>query len=109
MDRQTTFSMYVAQELAAECARHGVLKQDLAKAAGFGPQQFSYYQKGQRGLMTVGMVVRACEFLDVNPKDVVGRAYDRLPPKPVNVVEGSDDAEQITLGARQRQRRGSRP
>lgn len=77
-DRGQTFSQYVAQELALEGKRRGVLQKDIAKAAGITPTHLSHVLAGRKGPITVEVLVRAAERVGVEPKEIVAAAYGRL-------------------------------
>jgi len=78
MDRGREFSRLVAIELAAEGKRRGITQQDVAAAAGIGAPQFSIYIAGSRGSMTLATLVRAAEYLGIDPDVIVQRAYAAL-------------------------------
>lgn len=84
--------MLVARELAAECKRKGITQKEVARAAGFGAEQFSYYLRGSRGSITVAMVIRAAEHLGARPEEIIERAYAAMPPLavPAPIVEVMD-------------------
>lgn len=79
--RDRHFTMLVAQELIAQGKRQPgarVRQLDIAAAMGVTPEHFSAVARGRKGHITVGMLLRAAEFLGFDPHVIVERAYAEL-------------------------------
>lgn len=77
-ERAKRFATLVSLELAAEVKRRGTTQAAMSKAAGISPQHFSHTTAGRKGALPLDVMMRAAEFLGVDPEEIVARAYARL-------------------------------
>lgn len=107
--REREFSRLTAVQMAAAAKQRKVTQQDLARAAGITPEHLSHVIAGRKGLLNVGVLLRAAERLGLDPQLIVERAYEDLvrtlgaPATPRSdsvAVPSRQDHERTRSGAR---------
>ena len=79
MDRGIRFTAYVGLELKGAIAARGWTATAVAQATSHSPAALSRWLSGQKAL-PMPVLLEACDVIGADPREIVERAYSRLPP-----------------------------
>lgn len=75
--RAETFTLYVGLELKGKIVSQGFTAQKVAETIGRSPAAFNRWLNGKSEL-PLSVLCEACEIIDVEPRQIVETAYDRM-------------------------------
>lgn len=79
MDRGSLFATYAGLELKGAIAARGWTATAVAQATSHSPAALSRWLSGQKTL-PMPVLLEACDVIGADPREIVERAYSRLPP-----------------------------
>ncbi|MBG6083282.1 helix-turn-helix domain-containing protein [Zhihengliuella flava] len=76
-ERSEAFTRYVGLELKGRITAHGFTAKTVAESMGRSVAAFNRWLNGKVEI-PLSVVCEACELIDIDPREIVERAYDRM-------------------------------